>query len=342
MLEQLRTRKRELGGFGLVDNGTPGQWDYILADERAKGKNRSEKLCMKWIEKWEGGCFGVILRSIFCGPLRSQSWKSLEDEMLFVAESPEAMQVAMEKRVHPNALPVKQQHQVALIANLLFNMTRPDVENRANVGKAHRHPAISQRVWSPAQCADLNGGGTVLSSRMGPPGSPWEGIRFPAWRLAPDGPDGSWGIGAFSEEDLNRDTFAALYLGIYSSLKGGPSEGEWAPGRNNVSLFRGDGTDEFAMGEMPFEILLEQSAPGIFFNSQSPSNANMVLDHKTAWVDTREDWKGAIWMVLKVMKTKQIHKGEPGYWNYDLFAGGGGSDAFTFNDAAFHIERTQV
>ena len=170
MLEQLRTRKRELGGFGLVNNGTPGQRDCILADERAKGKNRSEKLCMKWIEKWEDGCFGAILHSIFCGPLRSQSWKSLEDEMLFAAESPEAKQVAMEKRVHSNALPVKQQHQVALIPNLLFNMTRPDVANRANVGKARLHPAISQRVWSPAQWADLNGGGIVLSSRMGPPG----------------------------------------------------------------------------------------------------------------------------------------------------------------------------
>ena len=63
--------------------------------------------------------------------------------MPFAAESPEAMQVAIEKRVHPNALPVKQQQQVALVANLLFNMTRPDVENRANVGKARLHLAIS-------------------------------------------------------------------------------------------------------------------------------------------------------------------------------------------------------
>ena len=31
----------------------------------------------------------------------------------------------------------------ALVANLLFNMKRPDVENRANVGKARLHLAIS-------------------------------------------------------------------------------------------------------------------------------------------------------------------------------------------------------
>ena len=98
-------------------------------DDQAKDKDCRKKLFSKSIEKWCCYCFDANLPSIFCGRLCDQSWQSLEDKMKLAAESLEAMQAAMERWKHPNALPVKQQQQVALIANLLFHMTRQDVKN---------------------------------------------------------------------------------------------------------------------------------------------------------------------------------------------------------------------
>ena len=49
-------------------------------------------------------------------------------------------------------------------------------------------------------------------------------------------------------------------------------------------------------------------------------NANMFFLAQTC-VDTRQDRKETIWMALKVMKTKENHKWEPGYWIYHPLQG---------------------
>jgi hypothetical protein len=326
-------------GFGRVNRGTPPNQCKALLRQWEKAKwDTPLSDCDQ--NAWASFCCGAVIRGFYVKKRRSVPLDLFEAELLAATQSPEAMEASLMRSVHPDVV-VEQPETVKSLANLLWNMMRSDDRAlRVPPGLALRHPFMSQRIFTPKQMEQLRSGeGILIPGGKGAEGTPFCDIDLPAWRLQLQG---NMGVGATCESILADGQCAALYV----ALDGDPnvakcSMAERPPCRNNVSILRGNGLDEIAIGELPLEMLQENRAPGVFMNAPdegSHHTINLTLDRAGAI-----KYRGLIYMMMNASKPEGFAKANTfGCWKYNPFAGGGGQDSYTFNDDIFDPLKQQA
>jgi len=243
-------------------------------------------------------------------------------EMKAAAESPEAMLCTMKSYTTAQ---IQQPQAAKEFANLLWCMMRG--RDRLGLLDGLLHPAISLPVLTPYQSRALEAGIPLpFPGGRGPMGSPWEQEDVPGWDRKLDGDRGP---GLFAQKRLEYGQLAGLYIGVDCGAA------EFPPGRSNVSLTHnpdGQSPGSCAIGELPLSVLEEKRGAGVFFNAGDtlPEN-NLQLDRRKVW----RDGKGLAYMPLIVSALHGIEPGGVGLWRYDPFAGIGGAESYTFNDAKY-------
>jgi len=300
-------------GLGKTPGGTRG-----FRDESLMNSPLTADLCVR-IDSF--GCVAMIYQ-IFCPRSRTMGCDAYAAEMKAAAESPEAMLCTMKSYTTAQ---IQQPQAAKEFANLLWCMMRG--KDRLGLLDGLLHPAISLPVLTPYQSRALEAGIPLpFPGGRGPMGSPWEQEDVPGWdrRL-----DGDRGPGLFAQKRLEYGQLAGLYIGVDCGAA------EFPPGRSNVSLTHnpdGQSPGSCAIGELPLSVLEEKRGAGVFFNAGDtrPEN-NLRLDRRKVW----RDGKGLAYMPLFVSALHGIEPGGVGLWHYDPFAGIGGAESYTFNDAKY-------
>ena len=340
-LRKLAThRKNNSAGIGRPNRGTPGYtcpiirevFDKIVSDDAL---DPNDPLTFGYLSY---GSAAMIYNGVFCPRRSGQTLEDYLEEQKHAASSPKAMLEVMKRRLRPG-VEVQQPETAMLWANLLWNMMQPKTEARLTEKQCRLRPALTSVVFSKAESDTVKKDGLLIPGRMGPEGSPVAGVRFPAWRVKPDGPndshDGSWGNGLFAEEDLQDGQAACLYVGVGISLE--QSLDQWPPSRFNVSVFDGSESNPrlMCLGDLPLAMIMKLRCPGMFFNAKSAASANLRMDRHKAWLDQKD---GLVYIPFYVKCKNGLKAGSGGYWKYNPFAGEGGADSYTFNDAIFGLQ----
>jgi len=300
------------GDDGLVDPVMKAAWDTAASDQRV-----SPPEAMRWQAYMSGT---LIYKALFCPRKAGQTLADYVEEQQYARESPAAMLEVMLRSVKPG-VELQQPKTAESIANLLWHLMG---HNRIFTEKDCRlHPAVTNQVLTKQEMNAVEGDGLLIGGRRGPAGTKWENEMLPPWRLVIEkGPDGDcWGMGLSADQDIEADQLAALYVGLWANDCDG-----FPTGRHNVRLGENRG---FCLGELPLEVLLSVSAPGVFFNAAaSQVAANLVLRRADA-----EKFRGLVY--IPMYTRVRIRKGDFGHWHYDPFAGAGGADSYKFDDSQF-------
>ena len=328
-LMECADRRRSLG-YGQTTFGTPGMRDTRMVEEEFKKASKTAPRTLGQIMRFESYGHGAALFQIFCPRSQCVPIEKYEKEQNFAASSAANMLATMKKYVEPGVV-IKQPETLALWSNLVWNLMKE--EDRISEDKALLHPALSLRILSQQHYeAVRTGDGILFSERLGPVGSPMEDLRFPAWKVKLTK---SKGLGAFSVGRIENDAPAALYAGLLYSLTEGEDLNVWPPGRHNVRLFDGQVDNGQVIGELPMEVIVEESAPGVIFNAgDSSERSNLKLDRYKVWTDPNT---GITYMPFFVSKREGINPGEEGLWEYKPFDGRGGSACYSFNDSVYGL-----
>ena len=348
-------RKETAEGVGRPRGGNPAHscplLEYVYG--QATGDERLDPDLALLSQSYSVG--SVLYHDIFCQRKRGQTMEQVRAEKEKACQSPEAMLQTMKSRV---PFGVKVQQEAMLYANLMWNLmrtgnTRPgtaaiadkveELKNivaelkatRIPVRDILRHPVLTNLTFSEKQAVAVQGDGLPIGGVSLPAGCTFEsdGARqVPIWKVKPDGPNGSWGNGAFADQDIAKGQFAALYVGLDFSMDTGRDVDQLAPGNHNVTIFDGSTAKGTCVGELPLEVLQVVGGVGVFFNAKTThAGANLALNRRRCW----RDGKGLVY--IPMYATRDIQKGEGGYWDYDPFAGAGGADSYTFDNSIFEI-----
>jgi hypothetical protein len=347
-------RKEAAGGVGRPRGGNPAHScpliEYVLG--KAKGDERLDADLALLSQSY--GVGSVLYHEIFCKPKPVQTMEQVLLEKEKACQSAEAMLQTMKSRVPPG---LEVQQEAKLYANLMWNLmragnTRPGASAKADtdeeltnivaelkatripVQDILRHPVLTNLTFSKEQSATVQGVGLPIGGVPLPSNCPFasEAQQVPIWNVKPDGPNGSWGNGAFADQDIEPGQLAAVYVGLDYSYKSSRDVCELAPGNHNATLFDGSADRGTCVGELPLEVLQAVGGVGVFFNAKTlQQGANLVLKRKQNWRDGR----GLVYIPMYARVA--IKKGEGGYWDYDPAAGAGGADSYTFDDSIFKI-----
>jgi hypothetical protein len=101
------------------------------------------------------------------------------------------------------------------------------------------HPALMDITLSNEEPAAVQRDGLQIGGVPWPKKCPFvlEAAQVPICRVKFDGPNGSWGNGAFAGQDLEEGKTAAVYVGLHYSLDTGLSVDELALGNHNATIF---------------------------------------------------------------------------------------------------------
>jgi hypothetical protein len=347
-------RKEAAGGVGRPRGGNPAHScpliEYVLG--KAKGDERLDADLALLSQSY--GVGSVLYHEIFCKPKPVQTMEQVLLEKEKACQSAEAMLQTMKSRVPPG---LEVQQEAKLYANLMWNLmragnTRPGASAKADtdeeltnivaelkatripVQDILRHTVLTNLTFSKEQSATVQGVGLPIGGVPLPSNCPFasEAQQVPIWNVKPDGPNGSWGNGAFADQDIEPGQLAAVYVGLDYSYKSSRDVCELAPGNHNATLFDGSADRGTCVGELPLEVLQAVGGVGVFFNAKTlQQGANLVLKRKQNWRDGR----GLLYIPMYARVA--IKKGEGGYWDYDPAAGAGGADSYTFDDSIFKI-----
>ena len=317
-------------GLGRLSVGTPDNRCELLADKwkkAEKGTMLSGNDCIQV----DSGSFGNIIFAQVCPrmkPMTEAAYNKIKKEAV---KSPQAMQQALERFVK-KGVTIKQQETVRSFANLLYWMLRADIKKRIDIMAALCHPFTSLRILSTEEYVATMGTGYHFPVGCGPQGSPWENVTFPAWDVR--NVVGK-GLGCFAHALISHDSKkpVALYCGLHFEDIRGDAAHEWPPGRCNVSIGIGAGTN-MAIGELPIAVLRERRSPGALFNAaDSDSPANLSLRRFEYWADP----KGLVYIPLYTLR--DIPAGEEGLWSYPHVNGAAGA-LYSFNDSRFMVQES--
>ena len=321
--------RRKSVGYGQTTFGTPGMRDTCMVEQFRKA-SRTAQRTFEQVKRFESFGHGAALYQMLCPRADGVSMDNYETEQRLAASSQANMLATMKKYVEPGVA-IKQPETLALWSNLVWNLMRE--KDRISEDKALLHPALSLRILSQQHYeAVRTDDGIHFPERLGPKGSPMEGLLFPAWNVKLTL---SKGLGAFSVGRIDYDKPAGLYAGLRYTLKDAEALDVWPPGRNNVRLLDGEVDDGQVIGELPLEVIVEISAPGVIFNAGDSSEPrNLRLDRYQVWTDpdTR-----ITYMPFYVSKKEGINPGDEGLWDYKPFDGRGGSSGYSFNDSDFGL-----
>ena len=319
-------------GLGRLTVGTRDNRCEKLADmwrNAPKGTSLSGKDCVLV----DSGCYGNIIFGQVCprgSGMTEADYKNLKEEAV---KSPKAMQRVLESFVNTGVI-IKQKETVESLANLLHWMLHPEIDRRIDIMTALCHPFTSLRILSTEEYEATRGTGYIIPGGYGPAGSPWEQVEFPAWNVkhVP-----GKGLGCFAVEPIRKDSKkpAALYCALHFKRDQGEAAYEWPPGRCNISISIGAGTN-LALGELPLAVLRERRSAGALFNAgDSKSPANLSLKRLEFWADG----KGLVYIPLYA--TKDINESEEGLWIYPHQNGAAGALS-SFNDARFMVTDSKL
>jgi len=322
-------RRENSAGNGRPTGGTPECTDQEMK-KKFDAAGPDDLLKAESAIMWQSYSNGAIIFSLFVPLVPSASRKAYGRLLAEAAASPEAMLNCMTRQLK-EGVTVKQPKLAALFANLIFNMVRKDVKERASDRRASLHPALTRLVFSEEVQKAVDGAGYLIPGRRGFPGTKFEGQESSAWLIKPDGPSGSWGAGGFAARNIKDGHFAGFYVGVAQTDCNGTSVHEYPPGIANVSLFDGTEPNLSAMGELPLDLLVELGGPGVFFNAKpSGHGANLRLERTLRVMD------GGV-MYIPFMAIHDIKEGDGGYWDYEPDKGLGGADSYHFNDSVWGI-----
>jgi len=265
-------------------------------------------------------------------------------------QSEASMLAAMKDKVR-SGVKVQDEATAASLANFLSyglrKSIRPEEEDesgtRSLLARLLCHPFVTMRIYSLEHLEMLKNGGILCGDGRGPPG----------WRAHHGrSSDGDLGLGSELSSHCPRylwkaqpDDFGGVQLVAVNCIPVGTREpvcwyvGHYyngdpkklPPGRNNITLVVGK--EEFCVGELSFQEMLEKNAPGALFNAGRKSECNLRLARLEKWVD-RDN--GLVYIPLYTTGKSDIPAGSPGLWRYKPFVCSGGN--FVFNDALFKPE----
>jgi len=325
-------RRTYAPGNGRPTGGTPACMDKILK-KRFDDAGPDELLAVDLAIFWQSFTVGVIILSLFCPMLMAQASADYIKERELAAQSQADMLSFMARHVR-EGVEIKQPKTAAWFANLIWNLTRQDCEKRKTDEAALKHPALTHIIFTKDVLDAVQGDGYLIPGRNGPAGSEMEHLTSKAWLLKPDGPNGSWGTGAFAAQDIRKDELAGWYAAIAHDMSSTVSLDEYPPCFANVTIFDGTKPEMTAIGELPLPVLYDLGAPGVFFNAKAAGHgANLRLARTERFVTA-----GGI-MIIPFYATEDIAKGDGGYWPYEEGKGVGGADSYTFDDSGFEIEQ---
>ena len=326
-------RRQNSAGNGRPTGGTPEFTCRALKASFDKAGD-DEAVAANLGILWQSFSEGAILYSIFVPHVTGVSRTEYVRQRETAAASQEAMLNCMMQQVN-DGVEIKQPETAALFANLIFNLMNPVIAKRVSDTAACLHPALTHLIFTKEVQDAVQRGGYLIPGRRGPPGSKYEDQECPPWLLKPDGPNGSWGTGAFATKPIRAGQLSGWYVGLAHSMQITQSSlHEYPPGIANVTVFDGSAEVELtALGELPLELLVELGAPGVFFNAKSNGNgANLRLER------TERVVIGGL-LYIPFFALCDINEGDGGYWAYAPDKGRGGKGSYNFDDSIFDVRK---
>jgi hypothetical protein len=265
-------RRKHAIGNGRPTGGTPACTDTNLK-RLFDDARQDELLAVNLAILWQSFTAGVIILSLFCPMLKTQTSADYIKERELAAQSQADMLSFMARHVR-EGVEIKQPETAAWFANLIWNLTKQDLEKRKTDEQALKHPALTHIIFTKDVLDAVQGDGYLIPGRNGPAGSGLEHLTSKAWLLKPDGPNGSWGTGAFAAQDIRKDELAGWYAAIAHDMSSTISLDEYPPCFANVTIFDGTKPEMTAIGELPLPVLSDLGAPATrrlaFFSTQKP------------------------------------------------------------------------
>ena len=221
-------RRKHAIGNGRPTGGTPACTDTNLK-RLFDDARQDELLAVDLAILWQSFTAGVIILSLFCPMLKTQTSADYIKERELAAQSQADMLSFMARHVR-EGVEIKQPETAAWFANLIWNLTKQDLEKRKTDEQALKHPALTHIIFTKDVLDAVQGDGYLIPGRNGPAGSGLEHLTSKAWLLKPDGPNGSWGTGAFAAQDIRARELAGWYAAIAHDMSSSVSLGEYPPG----------------------------------------------------------------------------------------------------------------
>ena len=329
-------RKQTHGGLGRPEGATPG---FYCTRQRRQWRDAGKEkvLTVDDITAWESHGNGALIYNLFCPRLKGVTRATYDAEQQHAVLTPENMMQTMLKYVDQDAQSNLQLDIVALYANLLYHLMRPEAEKRKPVSIARLHPALTCRALSRGELTLIKSDeGYFCKGGQGPlgPGGKWNGALVPDCTLKMECHKGP---GVVFKEHLKQGALAGYYVGVEHTEGNAVKLHEYPPCRSNVSV--NDDEDnivkQVAMGMLPLGRMMDLHSIGACFNAGDTSDENnLVLARTEAW----RDGKGLIFIPFYVSAESGIRPGEFGNWSYDPFNGKGGIDSYVFNDEIFRVD----
>ena len=342
-LQECEVRRAQIhGGLGRPEGATRGFHDTVMRERWRRSGDIP--LSIDDILSWESFGNGALIYGMFCPRRKGFSIQQYLEEQQRAAESPEAMLETMKSYVDRDA-EVQQPQTLALWANLLFHLMRPDIEQRMTVQKMRLHPAVTQRTLSLDEWQAVNSEeGYIFPAGKGPAGSPWAEHVIPGWTVKLDGHRGP---GAFALQPIHAGQLAGLYAAVEynATLPKSGDLSEYPPCRSNVSVNDGVGNEtvkQVALGILPLVLMRELCSVGTCFNAGDTTGpSNLRLDRRLAWTGSTGPLKGITLIPFYVLHSADIKEKDAGLWKYSPFNGKGGIDSYTFEDGNFQVDETE-
>jgi hypothetical protein len=207
---------------------------------------------------------------------------------------------------------------------LFYDLLRKDERNRITVHRALLSLVLTTDTLSLQDQRIMDGDGFVFPESDCPEGSPWNGRGQRQCRVVAVTEPGI-GAGIKADQDILDGELVILYAGTEVSENTESDLEDLPPSRRTTYAMDGTERRIHVVADQPFGLLRQNNTAGPLVNATlNPRDANLVLKRREFW----RDGKGNVYMGLYAKK--DIARGTFLRWEYDPFAGGGGSNSFRF------------
>ena len=238
-------------------------------------------------------------------------------------DSPEKMVAFLQAGLR-DGVTVERPDVLTSYGKLFYDLLRKDVRDRITVHRALLSLVLTTDTLSLREQRIMDGDGFVFPASDCPEGSPWHDKGQRQCRVIAMTEPGI-GAGIKIDQDIREGQLVILYAGTEVSEDTGIDLEDLPPSRRTTYAKDGTGRRIHVVADQPFGLLRQNNTAGPLVNAAlNVRDANLTLRRTEFW----RDGKGNVYMGLYAKK--DIARGTFLRWEYDPFAGGGGSNSFRF------------